>query len=165
MAFSKTVGPMYARTKDVTRRLDSWKNLKPDKVLVAIEKGQGLKRGESVVQIHEIKVVDVRLEPLEKILDEPHGATREGFPDLDNQGFIDMFCEMGTKRKPIRPDTEITRIEFKHRVDCDSFDCEKFGFFTPEQVQKMRLLFKCPDCMARTLDNIVYQVNRGIQWS
>jgi hypothetical protein len=112
MAFSLTQPQMRARTKDVTRRL-GWRDLKPEQLLCAIEKGQGLRKGESVVPICSIQVADVRLEPLERMIDEPvygfEECRREGFPELSPQQFVAAFCR---SHRRCRPSTEITRIEF-----------------------------------------------------
>jgi hypothetical protein len=64
----------------VTRRFGWW-NLKPGDVLCAIEKGQGLKKGEHVKRICLIEVVSVRKEKLQDITEED--VAKEG---IDTEG-------------------------------------------------------------------------------
>lgn len=103
MSFSKTVGQMYDRTKDVTRRV-GWKDVRVGDRITAIEKGMGLKKGEQQKIIGEIEVVSVRVELLGEITKED--CKREGFPDLPPEGFVQMLGHP--------PDTIVRRIEFKH---------------------------------------------------
>lgn len=112
ISFAQTTSQVKAGIKDVTRRL-GWKNLKPGQVLYAIEKGQGLKKGERVKYICLIKVVSVRRESLDRMITDPaYGRMecwREGFPSKSPSNFIAMFCR---SHKPCVPSTIITRIEF-----------------------------------------------------
>jgi hypothetical protein len=82
----------------------------------------GLKPGESIVRLGEIEVVSVRFEPLNRMSrfseitkrEIGYGKTEaiaEGFPHLSGDQFVTMFCKHLNVR---RPDTEITRIEFRH---------------------------------------------------
>jgi hypothetical protein len=81
----------------------------------------GLQPGEKIVRLGEIEVVSVRREPLNRmgryseIANREIGygkteAIREGFPNLTGDQFITMFR---LHMKVRRPDTEVTRIEFK----------------------------------------------------
>jgi len=106
MAFSITTKQMYAGTKDVTRRL-GWLGIRPGVRVMAVEKGIGLKVGEKVKQIGEIKIVSARLEPLNHI--SVADVVREGFPELSIREFIIMFC----KSHKCEPDQLVTRIEFE----------------------------------------------------
>ena len=57
MSFSKTIPQMYAKTKTVTRRTGaSWMKLQPNDRLWAVEKAQGLRKGEKVKRIGPIIV-------------------------------------------------------------------------------------------------------------
>ena len=56
ISFSMTTEAVRRREKTVTRRLGWW-NLKPGTVLQAVEKAQGLKKGEHVKPICLIRVV------------------------------------------------------------------------------------------------------------
>lgn len=105
--------------KDVTRRL-GWLKLKPGQRLWACEKCQGIKPGEKIVRIREIKVVSVRREPLRRMIKEPkYGADecrREGFPEMSPYQFVTFFCEShGIKQDDFgHTDEIVTRIEFRY---------------------------------------------------
>jgi hypothetical protein len=106
MAFSITTQQMYDQTKTVTRRL-GWQFLKPGDVVMAVEKGMGLKKGEKVKKIYPIEIVSVRGEYLSSITLED--VAREGFPHMNVPQFVRMFA------KSHRCDVNevVTRIEFK----------------------------------------------------
>lgn len=106
MSFSMTVRQFRDRTKDVTRRL-GWVDLRPGDRLMAAEQCMGIKKGEKVARLGMIEVVSVRIEPLYLI--DAEDVVREGFPDMDPEGFVEMFC----RANRCRPDTMITRIEFR----------------------------------------------------
>jgi hypothetical protein len=95
-------------SKDVTRR-DGWANLKAGEHLMAVEKGQGLKKGEKVKRLGEIEVLQSEREPLHAICDHPGDCAREGFPEMTPMEFIEMYCRHngGTPKKVI------TRIVFR----------------------------------------------------
>lgn len=67
MSFMLTTPQMYSGTKKVTRRIGWW-NLKPGDVVMAVEKGMGLKKGEKVVQIYQIMIVETRPETLDYMI-------------------------------------------------------------------------------------------------
>jgi len=109
MSFSITTQQMRERKKTVTRRM-GWSFLKEGEIIAAIEKGQGLKKGEKVVHIGKIKIISIRAEYLSEItLDE---VKREGFPEMNVPQFIHMFC----KANHCEPHTLVNRIEFE-RID------------------------------------------------
>lgn len=110
ISFHHTKKQIRARTKTVTRR-NGWQNLKPGQRLQAIEKGQGLKKGEKVVTMCEIEVVSAEMEQLDAILSYPIDETaKEGFPEMTAQQFIDFYIKnMGVDAHHI-----VTRIEFKY---------------------------------------------------
>jgi hypothetical protein len=106
------------RTKTVTRRL-GWDFLKPGDLLMACEKCQGLKRGETVKRLGPIRVVDVEWQSLSDIAREDpitgecsgwKEVKREGFPDLTPWEFVEMF----TKANGCGPGVCVTRIEFEY---------------------------------------------------
>jgi hypothetical protein len=103
MSFSKTLDQFRARTKTVTRRL-GWERAKAGDRVTAVEKAQGLKKGEHQVVIGEIEIVSVRRERLDAITTED--CEREGFPGWSPAEFAKMFGAP--------PDTEVTRIEFRY---------------------------------------------------
>lgn len=106
---------VLAREKDVTRRL-GWLKLKPGTVLQPVRKSQGLKKGETVTKIGgPIRVVDVRREPLRRLLDDQaYGlaeVVREGFPGLMPQQFVAFFR---ASHRQVDIDEPLTRIEFEY---------------------------------------------------
>jgi hypothetical protein len=117
MSFALTTEQIRNRTKTVTRRL-GWENLTPLEHLQAIKQGQGLKKGETVEKLRIIIALDVRREPLRRMVDEPeYGALevkREGFaghPEMGTpEGFVAGFCQ----HNGCEPETIITRIEFDY---------------------------------------------------
>lgn len=106
ISFSLTTRQFLDGSKDVTRRI-GWRSLKPGDRLMAVKKAMGLKRGEHPEKLGEIEVVKVSYEMVGAI--DSADCKREGFPDLKPYQFVTMFCEhMGC-----RPETEVTRIEFR----------------------------------------------------
>lgn len=110
MSFALTTPQMLARTKTVTRRL-GWRDLQPGTLLQAVEKSQGLKKGEKVRKLGVIRVVSVTREPL-SCMDEgrPLECAREGFPDMRPAAFCRMFCAHNGGDLT----QDVTRIEFEH---------------------------------------------------
>jgi hypothetical protein len=112
ISFALTTAQILDRSKTVTRRL-GWRGLTPGTVLCAVEKSQGLGKGGKVRRLGQIRVLDVRPEPLRVLYGTSYGdaeATREGFPTMSGEQFVAMFCEhMGCGI-----DTVVTRIEFEH---------------------------------------------------
>lgn len=109
MSFMLTTAQVKARTKTVTRRL-GWKTLRKYTVLNACEKCMGLKKGETVNILCQIKVVSVERERLSDIIHRTSDLQKEGFPGLTPWGFVEMFChEMKCK-----PSAAVTRIEFEY---------------------------------------------------
>lgn len=118
LSFALTTRQMRERTKTVTRRKGTWwsKVLKPGDLVCAVEKSQGIPKG-GLVRLGVIRVVSVRTEPLNAILDAPwdlpkpaEECAREGFPEMSPVDFVFMFCRhMGGDGAQI-----VTRIEFEH---------------------------------------------------
>lgn len=106
MSFWLTTQQMRDEIKDVTRRL-GWKFLKPGDVVNAMEKCQGLKKGEKQVLIGQISIISIRSEALNEITQEE--CVREGFPDMTPGEFVEMFC----KANGCSPGEPVNRIEFK----------------------------------------------------
>lgn len=110
MSFSKTIEPVKAQTKDLTRRLGWWL-LKPGDYLWAVEKGQGLKKGEKVKRLALIRIYATNKEPLARILSRSADeASREGFPDWTNRDFYDFFL----REMKCKPTTIVNRIQFEY---------------------------------------------------
>jgi hypothetical protein len=106
MAFSITTKQMYSRSKTVTRRL-GWRFLKPGDIVMAVEKGMGLKKGEHVKRIYPIKIISAQAESLAYISQED--VIREGFPEMTPEEFIDMFCKANRCNLLV----PVNRIEFQ----------------------------------------------------
>jgi hypothetical protein len=64
ISFTLTTAQVRARSKTVTRRI-GWENLKAGTLLCAVEKGQGLKKGERAKKLGVIRVTNVRREELQ----------------------------------------------------------------------------------------------------
>lgn len=113
ISFALTTAQFRAQTKHVTRRL-GWFDLEPDDELMAVEKGQGLKKGEKVVQLGPILIVDVRMEPLIRIEREPEYGRNEmileGFPGLDPAEFVRKF----SRSHHCHPHDQVNRIEYAY---------------------------------------------------
>lgn len=108
MAFSLTTPQFCDRTKTVTRRIGWW-FLKPGDVVMGIEKGMGLKKGESVNRLGVIRILSIHREQLNEITVED--VTREGFPEFSVDEFIEMFCKGHAHCKP---GTDVNRIEYEY---------------------------------------------------
>jgi hypothetical protein len=110
MAFSLTTPQVQARTKTVTRRAGmGWLALKPGMHVQAVEKGMGLKKGETVKRLAELRIVDVRLEPLLAI--DQADVNAEGFPEMTPHEFIAFFCRT---HRGIEPTHEVVRVQFEY---------------------------------------------------
>lgn len=114
MSFSMTVDRIKDGSKTVTRRL-GWKNLKPGELVQAVEKAQGLKKGEKIKNIRVIEITGVSRELLFEIAEYPFDdrggeeVRKEGF-DCTPKEFIERFCKYNKcTEKQI-----VTRIEFKY---------------------------------------------------
>lgn len=98
--------------KDVTRR-NGWEFLEVGEKLQGCEKCQGLGKDGKIVHLGVIIVLDVRREPLRRMLDDPaygrEECRREGFPEMTPAEFVTFFCK---GHKGVTPDSIITRIEF-----------------------------------------------------
>lgn len=109
MSFSLTTEAVRRHEKTVTRRLGWW-GLQPGTLLQAVEKAQGLKKGEHVKPLGVIRVVSVRREELQAICAQSGETAREGFPELDGIGFRNMFM-----RANACPSWQpVNRIEFEY---------------------------------------------------
>lgn len=113
ISFFLTQEQFRNRTKTVTRRL-GWKNVKVGQTICGIVKGQGLKPGEKIERLGQIRVVSVTREPLAALYFDPEYGKREcekeGFPHLTGFDFAEMFCE----HMKCYHHTEVTRIEFEY---------------------------------------------------
>lgn len=106
ISFSMTLAAFLDGSKTVTRRL-GWKALKAGDRLAAVEKSQGLKKGEKVKRLGEIEVVSVHQVPLWPMAEDD--VAREGFPGKTAEWFVDHFA----KAMRIDRNAWVTRIEFR----------------------------------------------------
>jgi hypothetical protein len=134
MSFMLTTEQIRQRTKTVTRRV-GWTFLKPGDLIRAVEKCQGLKKGEKMRELTILRVEHVSRELLSQIMDgisPSYGdieVAREGFPEMTPAQFVEMFCATHrvpdnrawgllpkSRRQsfPMLPCDEVTRIEFSY---------------------------------------------------
>ena len=107
MSFMLTTKQIENKTKTVTRRR-GWLFLKGGETVNACEKCQGLKKGEKINKLSQIRIKNTRREPLD-IIDQLE-CEKEGFPDMTPDEFIDMYVtHMGGAG-----DQYVTRIEFEY---------------------------------------------------
>ena len=106
------------RTKTVTRRVN-WTDVKVGEVLCAQERSASGHAEDPGVPIATIRVVDVRFEPLRRIIDDlEYGldeCRKEGFGEdpvlYHPSAYIEYFRQAYSG---CTPDTVITRIEFEY---------------------------------------------------
>ena len=114
MSFSLTAPQIRERSKTVTRRM-GWRFLRPGDLIRAVEKGRGRKAGEPIRPLAVLRVVDVRVEPLVRLLAEPRYAEdelpREGFPCWTRDDFVARFCRTHGLKSA---NADVTRIEFDY---------------------------------------------------
>jgi hypothetical protein len=115
MSFYKTIWQFIRQIKTVTRR-QGWPNLRADDVVMGIEKGQGLKKGQKIRRLGEFRVLDERWERIDRLISEPEygrgEVIREGFPEMTPQEFVDMYCKMNR----CKPSELCHRFSFEYVV-------------------------------------------------
>ena len=112
MSFMLTTQQVRNGTKTVTRRLGWW-NLKSGELVFAVEKCQGLKKGEKIKRIRPIRILNTQPEMLCDIMlpDREFSETaKEGFPGMSGEEFVVMFCRANKCQSGER----INRIEFEY---------------------------------------------------
>jgi len=107
MSFMLTTEQIRNKIKTVTRRC-GWAQLKRGEIVNACVKCMGLKKGEKIEVLCQIRVIDKRMEPLNAINQED--CIREGFPNMTPQEFVLMFMKH-MKCSEYRP---VNRIEFEY---------------------------------------------------
>ena len=115
MSFALTTEQIKNRTKTVTRRI-GWDFLQPGDIVNACVKCMGLRKGEKVQRLAQIRVVRTRIEPLSRmILQGEYGASeaaKEGFPGWSGDQFVEMLLDhMPTK---FGESILVNRIEFEY---------------------------------------------------
>lgn len=119
MAVSLTLDAVLDRRKTVTRRhVDTWQHLQPGDRLTLIEKGMGLAKGARQVVVAEVVVVDVRVEPLTEVWNEPGALAAEGIDDMSGNRFAYWWAESHGYRGCSSPADlraiECRRIEWRY---------------------------------------------------
>lgn len=118
MTFSHTASHVRERMKTVTRRV-GWRFLKPNDLVQAVEKTPGLASGEPARPIAVLRIRNVRVERLSRLIEEATYAEdefpREGFPCWSRDDFIASFLR---RHRLKTADTDVTRIEFDY-VEAD----------------------------------------------
>lgn len=118
MSVAYTEDAVRARIKTVTRRA-GWSYLSPGDRLTLCRKVMGRRKGEPLVRVAEVQVIDVRRERLDRMLTDPdYGAAEvalEGFPDLTPQAFVLRYF---IDAQGIAPEALVTRVEWEY-VDPD----------------------------------------------
>ena len=107
MSFMLTTRQFINRTKTVTRRL-GWRFIKVGDIVTGCEKCQGLRRGEKVRRLGQIRIVGTRWESLNNIT--ANDCAREGFPEMTPHDFVAFFC----KHNKCAPEVVVNRIEFEY---------------------------------------------------
>ncbi len=110
MSFSMTTEQMKNRSKTVTRRFGWWFS-KPSDIVMAVEKGMGLKKGEKIKPLYPIEILNCRGELLHEIT--KADCIKEGFPDYEPEEYILMMCEKFGCSRYIK----LNRIEFREVKD------------------------------------------------
>lgn len=108
MSFMLTTQQMYEKTKTHTIR-DGWWNLKPGEIINAVEKCQGLKKGEKIVRICQIRILSSRKDRLMNVT--PELCVKEGFQELTPDDFEDMF---NRHNRAVNFHTPLNFIEFEY---------------------------------------------------
>ena len=109
MSFFLTTEQILNQTKTVTRRM-GWYFLKPGDIIMACVKCQGLKKGEKIEKICQLKILNTRREHLSEITKDD--CIKEGFPEMSHYDFTSMFIKFN-KLKSYN-DCYVNRIEFEY---------------------------------------------------
>jgi len=107
MSFMLTTEQFVNQTKTVTRRL-GWRFLKVGDIVNGCEKCQGLKKGEKIKKLHQIRILSTDWQPLSSITVED--CVREGFPEMSPVEFVEFFCEHNKGTSEMM----VNRIEFEY---------------------------------------------------
>jgi hypothetical protein len=116
LSFSLTEQQFMDGSQDVTRRV-GWRCLKCGQILCGVRRRIGIGRGNKVVRLGYIEVMEVSKEPLNAVLDVVYGPSeckREGFPEMRPLEFVRLFSKNNGNWLPTVP---VTRIAFRHIDD------------------------------------------------
>jgi hypothetical protein len=114
MSFALTTDQVLKRTKTVTRRV-GWNFLKAGDLIQAVEKGMGLKKGETVKRLAVLRVKSVTGEWMSDFrsrADAQEECEREGFPLMNPSEFYNFFRT--THPNGGLDDLRVNRIEFEY---------------------------------------------------
>lgn len=114
ISFFLTTQQIREKRKTVTRRLGWWR-LKSGTILNACVKCQGLKKGEKIEVLCQIRVLSTKEEPLYAITQEE--CIKEGFPEMTPSQFILMFIS----HMKCSFNTPVNRIEFEYITNAQLF--------------------------------------------
>lgn len=107
MSVAFTEQAVVERIKTVTRR-KGWLDLKPGTRLTLCRKVMG-RKGEPLVRLAEVEVVDVCRQPLDAITADE--VAREGFPGMSPEVFVRRFF---VEAQRMDPQDIVTRIEWRY---------------------------------------------------
>lgn len=114
MSFAHETPQIIAREKTVTRRT-GWRSLESGDLIRAVATTWAGEAGRAAKPLAVLRVTNVRIESLARLVDEPLYAEdelpREGFPCWLRDEFVETFCRRHGL-KTVR--TDITRIEFEY---------------------------------------------------
>lgn len=114
---SLTTPQVRARTKTVTRRL-GWEFLKVGDRLQLCEKCMGRRKGEPLVRLAKVEVVDVRREFLAEMMVRPdygkEECAKEGFPQMTPEEFCEFFVQSHGGSPKTSYTSTVTRIEWRY---------------------------------------------------
>lgn len=108
MSVAFTEQAVVERRKTVTRR-KRWLFLRVGDRLTLVRKAMGRRKGEPLVRLAEVEVIDVRREPLCWITAED--VALEGFPELTPAEFVDRFFVQAQR---MGASDMVTRIEWRY---------------------------------------------------
>ncbi|MGH9159145.1 MAG: ASCH domain-containing protein [Vicinamibacteraceae bacterium] len=114
MSFSHAASEVRARMKTVTRRV-GWRFLKPNELIQAVDTARGSRSAEPARLLAVLRVRDVRVEPLARLIENARYAEdelpREGYPCWSRDDFIARFLR---RHRLTTADIDVTRIEFEY---------------------------------------------------
>lgn len=118
MSVALTEGAVRAQRKTVTRRL-GWSMLEPGAELDLCRKVMGRRKGDPLVRIARVRVIDVRRERLDAITDDD--VALEGFGTVGDllaydkgDGLAAAFVRFFTEHMKCEPSTEVTRVQWEY---------------------------------------------------
>lgn len=114
MSFMLTKAQVRRREKDVTRRL-GWKRMRPGLEFRAVERCQGLAKGEKQLLLApRLRCVSTRWERLDAI--DEADVVREGFAGMRTADFVEFFCNnhRDATGAQVTPGHLVNRIEFEY---------------------------------------------------